>query len=84
MVGSEVLGILCLAEGGSQVLAGFVLMGREEIKPVILPLGHVTTPKVVEVGVERIFVPWRAGPEQGGRDPYSCCSQDEIFWFRHI
>jgi hypothetical protein len=33
------------------MLAGHGLIGREEVKPVIWPLGFLTTSRVAEVGV---------------------------------
>lgn len=64
--------MLNLHEEEFQVLAGCVLIGRDEAKPVIWTPGYVTTSMVVEVWVTRIHaLPWHAGPEQGGSNSYS-------------
>lgn len=41
MAGAEVLGMPHLPEEEFQVLAGHILIGREEVKPVIWPLGYL-------------------------------------------
>jgi hypothetical protein len=75
--------MLHLHEKKFQVLAGHVLIGREEDNPVIQAPSYMTTTTVVEVGVARISA-GNAGPEQRGRDLYSCWSQDEILRFEHM
>lgn len=61
------------------MVAGHILIGREEGKPEMWPTGYVTTSVVVEVGVARICALDHAGPEQGQGDLYFCQSQDYIF-----
>jgi hypothetical protein len=51
LAGAEVLGMLHLHEEEFQVLAGHILMWREEAKPVIWQLGYETTSMIVEVGI---------------------------------
>lgn len=85
MAGAEVLQTLCLHEEEFQVIDAHVLLGREEVKPVIWPLGYVTTSRVAEVGVVRLMCTLaHSGPDQGGKQAYSCWSQDKIFgvWTR--
>lgn len=45
------LGMLHLHEEEFQAFAGCVLIGREEVKPIIWPPGYVTTSSRAEVGV---------------------------------
>lgn len=54
--------MLNLHEEESLVLAGHVLIGREEVKPIIWTPGFVTTSKVVEVVVPL----WHADSEEEG------------------
>lgn len=61
------------------MLSGLVLLGREEVKPVIWAPGYVTTSVVVEVRVAKIHVQEHAGPEQGGGTAHSYQSKEEIF-----
>lgn len=68
-----------LHEEEVQVLAGLVLLRREEVKTVIWAPGYMTTSMVEEVRVAKMHILEHAGPEQGWRDPYSCQSEDEIF-----
>ena len=49
----KVLEMPPLHEEEFQVLAGHVLTGKEEVKPVIWPPGYVTISRVAEVGVLR-------------------------------
>lgn len=51
MAGVEVLGMLHLHEKEFQVLAGHILIGKEEVKPVMWLLGYVTISRVAKVGV---------------------------------
>lgn len=60
------LGMLHLCKEEFQVLAGDVLIGRKEVKPVIWPPAYVITSRVLEVGVARIHSPEHAGLEQDG------------------
>ena len=57
MVGAQVLGRVLLHEEYFQVLAGHVLIGREEVKPVIWPPGYVTPSRMVQMGVVRFMCP---------------------------
>lgn len=50
------------------MVAGYILIGREEVKPTISPPGYVTTSMVVEVEVARVCVLDYGGPEQGQGD----------------
>lgn len=43
--------MLHLHEEGSHVLSRHILLGREEVKPVIWPPGYIATLMVAEVGV---------------------------------
>ena len=52
LAGAEVPGTLHLIK----VLTGHVLIGREEVKPVIWPPSYLTTSSVVVVGVTRLQV----------------------------
>ena len=45
------LGVFNLHEEEFQVLAGHVLIVREEVKPIIWSLSYVTASRVMEVGV---------------------------------
>lgn len=49
------LGMLHLHEEEFQVLARHVLLGREELEPVIWPSGYRTTSERAEVGVSRLL-----------------------------
>ena len=59
------------------MLAGYVLIGIEEVSPVIWPLGYVTTSRVVEV--VRLTCAGTCRPRARRKQPYPCQSQDEIF-----
>jgi hypothetical protein len=63
-----VLGRVLLHEEYFQVLAGHVLIGREEAKPVIWPPGYVTSSRVAEVGAGypyRLHALEHEDPEEG-------------------
>jgi len=71
--GAKVLRMLQLHEEKSQVLVGHVLVGREEVKPVIWPPGYMTASRVSEVGLMQAT--WARTAKQS----YTCQSQDKIF-----
>ena len=52
----KVLEMPPLHEEEFQVLAGHVLTGKEEVKPVIWPPGYVTISRVAEVGVCKAYL----------------------------
>ena len=74
-----VLGMLHLHEEEFQVLAGYVLIGREEVKPIIWPPGYMTISRVAKVGVIRLTCFGKCRPRARTKEPYSCWFQDEIF-----
>lgn len=47
------VGRLPLPEEEFQVLAGYVLIGRQEVLPVVWSPGHMTTSRMAEVGILR-------------------------------
>lgn len=51
-----------------QVLAGHILIGKEEVKSLIWPPGYITTSVVVGVEVAGICAPEDAGLEQEGNN----------------
>lgn len=57
------------------VLIENVLVEREEVNPAI----WLATSRRIEVEVRRICAAWYPGQEQGGNEPYSSWSPDEIF-----
>ena len=71
--GPEVLGMLHLHEEEFQVLAGHVLIGREEVRPVTLACWLCDYLQGGEGrGSHSLHRLGHAGPEQGGRQYYSC------------
>ena len=79
MAGAEVLGMLHLHEEEFQVLAGYVLIGREEVKPIIWPPGYMTISRVVEVGVVRLMCAGTCRSRQGGSSPTPPGLRTKIF-----
>lgn len=80
LAGAKVLGRVHLHEEEFQVLAGNVLTGKEEVKPIFWPPDYVTSSRV-----ERWVLSWlcstgAAGPEQVGNRPKYCKSQDSTSW----
>ena len=66
LAGAEVLGMIHLHEEDFQVLLGYILIRREEVKPVIWPSGYVTTSKVQEVSeCPRATFPGLCRPRKG-------------------
>ena len=74
-----VLGMLHLHEEEFQVLAGYVLIGREEVKPIIWPPGYMTISRVVEVGVVRLMCAGTCRSRQGGSSPTPPGLRTKIF-----
>lgn len=64
---ADVLGMLHLHEEGNQVL-----------KPIIFPVGYVTSSRRMKVGNVMLCTMEHAGREYGGNSPYFCQSQYEI------
>jgi len=48
------MGMLPLHEEEFQVLAGYVLIGRQEVLPVVWSPGYMTTSRMAEVGILRL------------------------------
>ena len=57
MAGAEVLGMIHLHEEDFQVLLGYILIRREEVKPVIWPSGYVTEVGVMKANCTRTCRP---------------------------
>jgi hypothetical protein len=77
LVDTKVLEMLYLHGEEFQMLAGHVFIRREKVKPVIWPLGYVTTSR--HQGTYRLPELRQADPEQEGNRPNFSWSQDEIF-----
>lgn len=61
------------------MLTGPVLIGREEVKPVIWSPGYMTISGVVEVGIIRLICARTCRPKARRKQSYSYGSQDKDF-----
>lgn len=72
MARAEGLGMLHLREEEFHVLSGHVIIGREEVKPVVWPPGYMNGYLKGSSGEgHRSMYPGHAGSEEGRSHPYS-------------